>query len=466
MYAFSAHKYVIKHYVLGITSRQNPTQLHLRKGSASSKNQRRRQRRRQRRMQGNQITRVAGLKNLKNTCFLSVVLQCQMSTPDFREALLMVNHYSRCRKTKKGRFCLQCAYYMYTAQSTLGGIIVPDGLVDNLSKFQSSYELGKQSDSQECFISLCDALQVAAKRSPCEQSSLFPVSGGKICSQRTCEQCHAVKDSYEAFQDLSVTATKHSLMEALTNFTAAEPIEFCCPRCSSKRSTKRLMISEKPKVLVIHLKRFQRDTASGTTRKIQHHIKFPMMLDLGQFLVCAERQLTISAEYDLTAVCVHHGASIANGHNTAYMLRDQNWFHANDDCISQVSDKTVLEQDAYMLFYQQRRAANKIRTNNDRADKVDTQTHRVPTPLDDEEKSVVATSNVKPGAENFSFGTKALLKPEKKSLPARRTYSEVAAGNIIAEFVLVQLLSWCPSPHSFLFVYSFTTFVLFTLCSS
>jgi ubiquitin C-terminal hydrolase len=406
-----------------MSSHRNATQLNLRMGSSSANSQRRR-----RRKERKTIIRVAGLENLNNTCFLNAVLQCQMSTPGFREIFLKgAHHHKTCTKTKEGGLCLICVYFIYTTQSTRGGIIVPHDLVENLHNFQSGYRRGRQEDAQECFIQLCDAYQSAATKfaSESDSDSYVPVSGGKLCSQRTCEQCHAVQNKYEAFEDLSLTAEKPTLIAALANFTTPEPIEFTCPRreCASKTATQRLLISKNPKVLVLHLKRFEHDSVTGTIRKIKHHIQFPMVLDVGRFV---EQQPTPSAVYDLTAVCVHHGETIASGHTTAYVLDEDNWVHADDKRVSQVSSNAVLKENAYMLFYQRRPASadNSNASSNVSDQAINKQPQKVA--ASDNKHANKTTTAAKKISTDRDKADKVIT--QRQTVPTRRTYAEVFDG--------------------------------------
>jgi ubiquitin carboxyl-terminal hydrolase 20/33 len=55
--------------------------------------------------------------------------------------------------------------------------------------------------------------------------------------------------------------------------------------------------------------------------------------------------------YFLYAVIVHRG-SAGSGHYIAYINHDSIWFEMNDRKATYVSAQHVLDQNAYMLFYQ------------------------------------------------------------------------------------------------------------------
>ena len=54
--------------------------------------------------------------------------------------------------------------------------------------------------------------------------------------------------------------------------------------------------------------------------------------------------------YDLSSVVVHMGKMDA-GHYICYCQRDGQWFKFDDSKVTVASEKTVLDADAYLLFY-------------------------------------------------------------------------------------------------------------------
>ena len=98
-----------------------------------------------------------------------------------------------------------------------------------------------------------------------------------------------------------------------------------------------------PKVLVIS---FQRITWDG--KKINAKIQYDHELDLRNY-VCGYRKQ--ENKYELFGVCNHSG-SPDNGHYTAFVKKDENWFFCNDEQIQIVSDVNhIITPYAYCLFY-------------------------------------------------------------------------------------------------------------------
>lgn len=117
---------------------------------------------------------------------------------------------------------------------------------------------------------------------------------------------------------------------------------------------KTLKIDKIPKALCLHIQRLKATRKGGRTilLKDNTHVRFEENLDLSPYLL--EHQME-SVIYGLVAVIVHED-SILGSHFTVYrkVATDwiAKWFHINDEVAKEVSKQTVLEQPAYMLFYE------------------------------------------------------------------------------------------------------------------
>lgn len=123
--------------------------------------------------------------------------------------------------------------------------------------------------------------------------------------------------------------------------------------CKQKvKAGKQMTIDELPLMCTIHLKRFAFDLKRGYMRKIATKVEYPEKLDLAPY-VSQEKNIQ-KAEYNLYAVLVHSGHGCDYGHYHAYVKApNDQWYSANDEFIDPVPVSDVLNQQAYMLFYQQ-----------------------------------------------------------------------------------------------------------------
>ena len=100
-------------------------------------------------------------------------------------------------------------------------------------------------------------------------------------------------------------------------------------------------------IMIIHLKRFRNN------RKIDNLIEFPLEgLDLGNYLPNKNEKYI----YDLFAVANHIGG-LQGGHYFAYCKNfiDGEWYEFNDSNVSKISEKNVVTDNAYVLFYKRKR---------------------------------------------------------------------------------------------------------------
>ncbi|KAH6927269.1 hypothetical protein HPB50_001230 [Hyalomma asiaticum] len=144
-----------------------------------------------------------------------------------------------------------------------------------------------------------------------------------------------------------------SLEACLRSFTAPELLAGAnglhCDGCKSARAAAslQLQVFEAPRILTLHLKRFQQ---GATLRKVQKHVPFPVELDLTPFC-CKDAEMKTPATYILYGV-VEHAGRMTGGHYTAYVRgAGGGWFHASDSRVVPATQQKVLASQAYLLFY-------------------------------------------------------------------------------------------------------------------
>nr|CAD7256014.1 unnamed protein product [Timema shepardi] len=200
-----------------------------------------------------------------------------------------------------------------------------------------------------------------------------------------------------------------TVQSCLNQFTALELMtgsnKVGCENCSQRHnhgkegkmvytnSTKQLLVSWPPGVLILHLKRFQ--VFRSMFRKISCQVNFPLVLDIAP--ICSSKAArdcpTIrpgqtQVLYSLYGV-VEHSGGLHGGHYVAYVkvrapitpddprwsflppnLNGRNnivqlgqdaelpeppagrWFHVSDSRVNEVSEERVLKSPAYLLFYE------------------------------------------------------------------------------------------------------------------
>ncbi|KAJ4950448.1 hypothetical protein NE237_027280 [Protea cynaroides] len=303
----------------------------------------------------------AGLENLGNTCFLNSVLQCLTYTEPFAAYLQSGRHRSSCHTAG---FCAMCAIqdHVRRALQSNGRILAPKHLVMNLRCISRNFRNARQEDAHEYMVNLLESMHKCClpsgvqSESPSayEKSLVHKIFGGRLRSQVKCIQCSYSSNTFDPFLDLSLEIVKaDSLLKALGHFTAMEQLDggerqYHCQCCKQKvRASKQLTIHKAPYVLTIHLKRFGSHVHGQ--KKIDKKIVFGPTLDLKPFVSGTYEG---DLKYTLYGVLVHAGWSTHSGHYYCFVRTSSGmWYSLDDNRVVQVSERTVLEQKAYMLFY-------------------------------------------------------------------------------------------------------------------
>ncbi|XP_021763085.1 ubiquitin carboxyl-terminal hydrolase 23-like [Chenopodium quinoa] len=301
----------------------------------------------------------AGLENLGNTCFLNSVIQCLTYTEPLVAYLQSGKHQNNCHVAG---FCALCAMQKHVnrALQSTGRIVAPKDLVSNLRCISRSFRNARQEDAHEYMINLLESMHKCCLPSgvPAEspgaydKSLVHKIFGGRLRSQVKCLQCSHCSNTFDPFLDLSLEIIKaDSVHKALLHFTAAEQLDggerqYKCEKCKQKvRALKQLTVYKAPYVLTVHLKRFRHFAG----QKIDKKVHFGSSLNLKPFVSGNyEGDLT----YTLYGVLVHAGWSTHSGHYYSFVRTSSGlWYSLDDNRVYQVSEKTVMEQKAYMLFY-------------------------------------------------------------------------------------------------------------------
>ncbi|XP_050526029.1 ubiquitin carboxyl-terminal hydrolase 16 [Daktulosphaira vitifoliae] len=197
-----------------------------------------------------------------------------------------------------------------------------------------------------------------------------------------------------------------SVLTCLNQFTASEIMtgnnKVSCEKCTEqhkqktneektiyRQSTKQMLISSPPAILILHLKRFQ--MWYSTTKKLARDVSFPWVLDIAPYCsVKCQDKLSPGQNrilYSLYGV-VEHSGFLHGGHYVAYVkVRDQvkddsyrnsflegckslpskiidgnedvshlapngNWYYISDSSVRPASPNDVQSCQAYLLFYE------------------------------------------------------------------------------------------------------------------
>ena len=188
---------------------------------------------------------------------------------------------------------------------------------------------------------------------------------GQQRSEVRCLACQRVRVAFDPFLDLSLPLPPHSaqhssaatLGQCLRHFLATELLDAVyCPHCRAHtRSSKALSLQRLPRVLVLHLKRFEFNSQGGR-RKLSTPLAAPLSLAL--HAPGGAQCGAVAWHYSLLGT-VNHLGSAHGGHYIAHASVQQtqqqsHWFAFNDQHVRAVEAAQVEaqhNQSAYVLFY-------------------------------------------------------------------------------------------------------------------
>lgn len=363
------------------------------------------------------ITCPVGLYNLGNMCFMNGILQCLIHCPPLQQYLLSENphDFRTCRyfRNNEKYGCLACSMDLLFLEyygSTIGenvvdqlmrkkklkiekGIpLIPSDLLteawqhkemDHLKGYEQrdAHEflqafldiVGKHCQKYQATISKNLLLASDDETSKPALDIVKHLFEGTLRSVSICEDCGCKRSLQEAFLNVSLPLQpddsskynerrKMNIQHCLKQFTAPERLldKIECPSCKSKTPTKKQQtFSRLPKILCLHLKRFD----ASKNQKITDFVSFPAKgLDMGSLLphwcemLNGEDETTDTCSYprvlyDLYGT-VNHTGTLHQGHYVSHVLVKNQWYYCNDAHVSMSKEEEVLNcEGAYMLFY-------------------------------------------------------------------------------------------------------------------
>ncbi|XP_059834971.1 ubiquitin carboxyl-terminal hydrolase 42 isoform X1 [Hypanus sabinus] len=299
----------------------------------------------------------AGLQNLGNTCFLNSALQCLTYTPPLANYMLSREHSRTCNEQG---FCMMCMLQNHITQvfSNSGNVIKPMSVINDLRRIAKHFRFGNQEDAHEFLRYTVDALQKAClngsnklDRQTQATTMIYQIFGGYLRSRVKCLNCKGVSDTYDPYLDIALEIkTAPNITKALDQFVKPEQLDgenaYKCTKCKKMvPASKRFTIHRASNVLTLSLKRF----ANFTGGKIAKEVRYSEYLDVRPYMSQSNGEPVV---YALYAVLVHSGFSCHAGHYYCYIKASNGqWYQMNDSLVSASDIRSVLNQQAYVLFY-------------------------------------------------------------------------------------------------------------------
>ncbi|KAF8343945.1 cysteine proteinase [Cantharellus anzutake] len=287
-------------------------------------------------------TGYVGLKNQGATCYMNSLLQSLYCTHYFRKAVYQIPTESDVPHESVALALQRVFYHLQTSD-------LPVGTTELTRSFGwKSLDSFMQHDVQEFNRVLQDKLEIKMKETDAE-GAINKLFVGKMKSYIKCVNVEFESARTEEFYDIQLNVKgMKNLQESFRDYVAVETLEgdnkYQAEGFGLQDAKKGVIFQSFPPVLHLQLKRFEYDIQRDAMVKINDRHEFPFEIDLGEFLdESADR--TESYIYKLHGVLVHSG-DLHGGHYFALIKpdRDARWLKFDDDRVTPVTDKEVLEE--------------------------------------------------------------------------------------------------------------------------
>jgi ubiquitin C-terminal hydrolase len=208
-------------------------------------------------------------------------------------------------------------------------------------------------------------------------SSPVDASFQMTCRSRlTCDSCKYTRTQTETYTHLSLEIGSSdcgsSVEDGLRRFFAPEKRQCKCEKCFGESATRTVVITQLPKCLLLHFKRFIVDVSPDYTsvsyRKNRATVSFEDTLSfqqdslLQEFVDSDSPAIASQQAYSLRSVIHHMGASASCGHYTADCKRrttddddSLEWYRFNDEMVQSITPMAAIDhaqRTAYLVLYE------------------------------------------------------------------------------------------------------------------
>ncbi|KIY70003.1 ubiquitin carboxyl-terminal hydrolase 5 [Cylindrobasidium torrendii FP15055 ss-10] len=287
-------------------------------------------------------TGFVGLKNQGATCYMNSLLQSLYCTRYFRKAVYQIPTEDE-QPTDSVSLALQRVFYHLQTSDH------PVGTTELTKSFGwKSLDSFLQHDVQEFNRVLTDKLESKMKGTKAE-GAITKLFVGKMKSYIKCVNVDFESSRVEEFNDIQLNVKgMKNLLESFRDYVAVETLEgdnkYQAEGLGLQDAKKGIVFESFPPVLHLQLKRFEYDMQRDAMVKINDRHEFPYEIDLDEFLApTADRSQPWV--YKLHGVLVHSG-DLHGGHYFALIKpdRDTRWLKFDDDRVTPVTDREVLEE--------------------------------------------------------------------------------------------------------------------------
>ncbi len=287
-------------------------------------------------------TGFVGLKNQGATCYMNSLLQSLYCTNYFRKAVYQIPTEGE-KPSDSVALALQRVFYLLQTSDQ------PVGTNELTKSFGwSSLDSFLQHDVQEFNRVLQEKLETKMKGTAAD-GAIQKLFVGKMKSYLTCVNVDYESSRLEDFYDIQLNVKGMANLQAsFEDYIQVEMLEgdnkYQAEGYGLQDAKKGVIFESFPPVLHLQLKRFEYDIEKDAMVKINDRHEFPFDIDLANYIDPTSPVSGQDWKYKLHGVLVHSG-DLHGGHYFALLKteKDGRWLKFDDDRVTPVTDKEVLE---------------------------------------------------------------------------------------------------------------------------
>jgi ubiquitin carboxyl-terminal hydrolase 34 len=285
----------------------------------------------------------AGLRNLRNTCYMNSVIQQLYFIDEFREFVLEHPPLAT-NKENTDSVYRELRIVFASLKSSILKTIIPINFAKNFRAFDGEpINPNQQQDANEFYSLLLNEIETHLKEQP--QNIVKDFFMGMMVNKIVSLESEMPFESRneEPFMTILLDI-KHcrNIFDALDQFTRSEVMDdenkYYCDKYETKiKAIRKCEFKNFPPCLTFTLNRFAFDQKTFTRVKLNDYFEFPFELNLENWNEQISEGGSAASMYKLVGVVIHSGVA-ESGHYYSYIFKGSKWYEFND---TKVTEKDI-----------------------------------------------------------------------------------------------------------------------------
>ncbi|KAL1495626.1 hypothetical protein AB1Y20_016493 [Prymnesium parvum] len=307
---------------------------------------------------------LIGLNNIKHTDFVNVIVQSLARVPPLRDFFLLPANYKACTAPLVKEFgaLIRKVWSPYNFK----GQVSPHELLQAIMHASGNrFKIGVQADPMDFLAWLLNALHTALGGTKKQGSSIIHKTfQGTVKITTHKAGSDEVTEAETPFLYLTVDVPPAPLFkDALErNIIPQVPLFACLTKFDGQSfqemmngDRRRYVITRMPRYLIVHIKRFSKNTQQFL-EKNPTIVNFPVRnLELGQFTQLSEEEKAkgASTKYHLMCSTQHDGSPESGSYRVfVHFKANDQWYEVQDLHVNGVHPQLISVSESYIQFYE------------------------------------------------------------------------------------------------------------------